>query len=281
MKPFPISVVGAGSHIEDAAEYLPMPHDMAVFRQPIVEPGSPEAAAEARAALGGLLEAMRDHEFGGFDAPGLDLTTLSPEGLEALNQAMGQGEVSIVIRGSRSWRIEETIFPGIWHVLGLREDGGIAEDRLEVAPIPTVLRGAMFEGATHRVLPVPTAADGLMNAPALVAELVSHSAKWRPGKPAHVINLTLLPVTPRDIDYLVQALGAGPATILSRGYGNCRISSTQLPNTWWVQYFNSMDQLILNTLEVVDVPEVALAAQEDFEDSTERLAEWLDTMLED
>jgi hydrogenase-1 operon protein HyaF len=42
-----------------------------------------------------------------------------------------------------------------------------------------------------------------------------------------------------------------------------------------------MDQLILNTIEVVDVPEVALAAREDFEDSTARLAEWLETLLED
>jgi len=42
-----------------------------------------------------------------------------------------------------------------------------------------------------------------------------------------------------------------------------------------VQYFNSMDQLILNTLEVVQVPEAALAAREDYEDSIERLKEWI------
>mgnify|MGYP000724044400 FL=1 len=63
--------------------------------------------------------------------------------------------------------------------------------------------------------------------------------------------------------------------MLSRGYGNCRITSTRLRNTWWVQYFNSMDHLILNTIEVTSVPEVALAAPEDFADSVERLAEWV------
>jgi hydrogenase-1 operon protein HyaF len=40
-----------------------------------------------------------------------------------------------------------------------------------------------------------------------------------------------------------------------------------------VQYFNSQDALILNTIEVTEVPEVACAAALDLEDSAERLAE--------
>lgn len=49
-----------------------------------------------------------------------------------------------------------------------------------------------------------------------------------------------------------------------------------MARVWWVQYFNSQDALILNTLEIVDVPEVACAAAEDLEDS----AEWLTEVLE-
>ena len=41
-----------------------------------------------------------------------------------------------------------------------------------------------------------------------------------------------------------------------------------------------MNTLILNTIEVVDVPEVALAAAEDLEDTRERLAELVDWMSE-
>ena len=41
-----------------------------------------------------------------------------------------------------------------------------------------------------------------------------------------------------------------------------------------------MNTLILNTIEVVDVPEVALAAAEDLADSRERLAELVDWMSE-
>ena len=68
----------------------------------------------------------------------------------------------------------------------------------------------------------------------------------------------------------------GPITILSRGYGNCRIGSTNKMNVWWVKFYNSEDKLILNTIEVVDVPGVAIAAPEDIIDSAERLKEILD-----
>ena len=47
-----------------------------------------------------------------------------------------------------------------------------------------------------------------------------------------------------------------------------------------MQYFNTMNTLILNTLEVVEAPEVALAAVEDLFDSRERLAELVEWMGE-
>ena len=46
-------------------------------------------------------------------------------------------------------------------------------------------------------------------------------------------------------------------------------------------YYNSMDKVILNTVEVVDMPEVAMAAPEDLRDSHERLGEvmaWLEAV---
>ncbi|MDX1812887.1 MAG: hydrogenase expression/formation C-terminal domain-containing protein, partial [Gammaproteobacteria bacterium] len=47
-------------------------------------------------------------------------------------------------------------------------------------------------------------------------------------------------------------------------------------NVWWVQYFNSQDTLILNTLEITKVPEVACAGDEDIADSAQRLNEILE-----
>ncbi len=70
---------------------------------------------------------------------------------------------------------------------------------------------------------------------------------------------------------LEQALPGGQVAMISRGFGNCHITSTALRDVWRVQYFNSMKTLILNTIEIVDVPAVALAAPEDLADSLERL----------
>ena len=95
-----------------------------------------------------------------------------------------------------------------------------------------------------------------------------------------MLNLTLLPLTPDDLTLLDRALPPGSVAILSRGFGNCRVSATSIRHLWRVQYFNSMQTLILNTLEITRVPEVALAATEDLADSHERLRELLDWMSE-
>jgi hydrogenase-1 operon protein HyaF len=53
-----------------------------------------------------------------------------------------------------------------------------------------------------------------------------------------------------------------------------------MPHCWRVVYYNSQDVVILNTVEIGDLPEVAQAAREDLEDSHERLAEvlqWLES----
>jgi hydrogenase-1 operon protein HyaF len=284
MKPFPIAVVDANAAAEETVEYLPMPHDMAVFRMPIVDITSRPAAEAAHALLADLLEQMRAQPFAGPSTPAADLRRLDADALAVANESLGQGEVSAVVKGEAgsevvTWRIEESAFASLWHILGIREDGSFAEDRLEVAPIPAIIRRRMAAQPMPSISLAPPA--GVMNSPAILAELLDQAGRWQLGRPAHIVNLSLLPVNPTDLDYLAQALGQGPVTVLSRGYGNCRLTSTALPNTWWVQYFNSMDALILNTIEVVDVPEAALAAAEDCEDSIERLAEWLDTLLED
>jgi hydrogenase-1 operon protein HyaF len=98
-----------------------------------------------------------------------------------------------------------------------------------------------------------------------------------------VINLTLLPMSPEDTAHIDQVLDGGSVVILSRGFGNCRISSTAARDVWRVQYFNNMQTLILNTIEVASMPEVAVAAREDLLDSRDRLADlvqWMGDSIE-
>jgi hydrogenase-1 operon protein HyaF len=104
------------------------------------------------------------------------------------------------------------------------------------------------------------------------------SLGYRPGQEIHVVNLTLLPHTEEDLAWLDEALGEGAVTILSRGYGNCRITATAQAHVWRVQFYNSMDVLILDTFEVTAMPEVVLAAAEDLADSAGRLREVLEAI---
>jgi len=165
---------------------------------------------------------------------------------------------------------------GVWRVQRLDGQNRLIADALEVGVMPRALTDNAFAGAADRIdTAIRDLPDGVMNALPLLAELNAKIAEYRPGAEPHVINLSLLPQTEQDLALLEQRLGRGQTTILSRGYGNCRIGATATCKVWWVQYFNSQDSLILNTMEVSDIPSVACASAEDIADSAQRLQEIL------
>jgi hydrogenase-1 operon protein HyaF len=278
MREFPIPVVafGVGSQPEEeSVDYLPLPNEMTTFALPVInleaDPEILEAACEVIENLRAAMQAGSHKSF--------ELLNLPPKVVELINQSMGQGEVSVVVREPSNLHIQETVFAGVWRVQEISEQGKMLRDSLHACFIPPEVQQSALTGIAE-VISAPPINPGIMNAPPVLNELLERSAKYKPGQSAHVINLSLLPMTPEDLQYFFDAFGTGSVSILSRGYGNCRITSTRLANVWWVQYFNSMDKMILNTIEVVDIPEVARAAKEDFEESAERLGEWLGVMRE-
>ena len=119
----------------------------------------------------------------------------------------------------------------------------------------------------------------VQNAPLLLGEIEDQFTTWQAGQAAYVVNLTLLPMSNEDIGFMDHHLGTGRVLILSRGYGNCRITNCRVPNTWRVVYYNSQDIVILNTVEIGALPDVARAAREDLEDTQQRFREvlaWLE-----
>jgi hydrogenase-1 operon protein HyaF len=279
--PVPVHMVGAGSHVEEEElQYLDMPRDMRTFSMPLVpEKADGEALTGARDLLATFLAQLNHWTPGRGANPRLDMGGVPPATLAITNEMLGDGEVSIQVNGSRRLRIQESVFTGLWRVVELDPEGGLVADWIEVGPLPEVVVESARAGARIGV-PVIDIPSGAMNSPALLHELGAQIAMRRPGTPAHVLNLTLFPMSPEDHQVLEGALPVGSVAIISRGFGNCRITSTGSLDIWRVQYFNSMNTLILNTIEVVDVPEVALAADEDLVDSRGRLAELIDWMSE-
>jgi hydrogenase-1 operon protein HyaF len=270
--PIPIVAIGPGTQpVDEMLDTLGLPSDMATFRMPINDSSAP--AAVYRAALDVLRELLSGMEAVPYGRqPPFMRSCLELNGavLREANEMLGQGEVSVLAPEQRL-TAQETAFTGIWRVRG----PGI--DLVEASAFPSMLRDlALARRAPRERGDEPPA--GLMNAPALLAEVRDLSAHYRVGAESTVINLSLLPVTPEDLLFLDEMLGRTGFSILSRGFGNCRITATAYPNVWWVQYFNSMEKLILNSIEVVDLPIVALAAEEDYRDSRERLAEWIDSL---
>ncbi len=259
---------------EDGAEMdiLQLPSEMETFSTPdLPEPEETVGLTAGMAALEQLQEVLNSY---GRSRPEVDITDLDEENRSLIDQVLGEGEVSAVYSNSYQARIQESVLAGIWRVKYLDQHGAVVRDVIEVAPIPNLVAGSTFKEAAGRLtLKDGSIPEGVLNAPPLVSEINDKVAECRPGNSPHVINLTLLPQTEEDLAFLSGLLGEGPVTILSRGYGNCRITSTATENVWWVQYYNSQDANILNSLEIGGVPEVACAAPEDIRDSAERFAE--------
>ncbi|MCB1484753.1 MAG: hydrogenase expression/formation protein [Hyphomicrobiaceae bacterium] len=268
-------LVGPGSQPseDDGTElqYMEMPKAMRTYSAPsLPEPEEIEDISHALSLLQSVADAAQCASADPNKTQHIDITDLDAQNRAFIDQALGEGEVSIV--AGAALQVQESVLAGIWRIQETDSEGHQVRDVIEVGAFPsTVLdtaRSSTLGSLRSHRGPLP---QGVLNAPALVTELDDKIANFVASAPAHVINLTLLPQTDEDLSFLEERLGPGLVTILSRGYGNCRITSTSTANVWWVRYFNSRDAIVLNTIEVVEVPDVACAAPEDLKDSADRL----------
>ncbi|CAN1531325.1 HupH hydrogenase expression protein, C-terminal [Paracoccaceae bacterium] len=264
---------GPGSQPDPDGElqYMPMPSGMRTYAPHIPDAEDIAALAETLAMLAEMAVACEVVAQG---APpvSFDLATLSPAARKVMADALGQGEVSMKLRGLPAVMVQESVFAGVWMLLAA------GMDIVEVAAVPSLALTRAHVPHTPAIGVLAKRVPGLANAPAILAELVDKSCSRIAGDIAHVVNLSLLPHTPEDLDWLSEALGEGAVTILSRGYGNCRVTSCAQDHVWKVQFFNSMDTLILDTYEVCEMPEVALAADEDLADSAIRIRDVIEAI---
>lgn len=270
-------MTGPGSQPEDqdgVLSYMEMPSGMAVFSTPeLPEPEDAAGLEPGKAALDAVLALLQSCEPTKAHAA-IDITALDDANRAFVDQVLGEGEVSAVAETTH--QAQESVLAGVWRIRITDEAGATRADLIEVGAFPRTLQQIAFRHAQDTVDMPDRFGPNVFNTPALLPEINEQIAKSGSGGMPHVINLSLLPHTPEDLTALSGLLGQGALTILSRGYGNCRVTSTGTRNTWWVRYYNSQDTLILNSIEITDLPEVACAATEDLNDSAERLKEILE-----
>jgi len=201
-----------------------------------------------------------------------DLSELDADSRAVVDQVLGEGEVSISVSGEGNVRVQESVLAGVWRILHLDGQGRVVADLLEVAPYPYVLSSSFADSRS-----LDTTANGngteMANALPILVELDEAVRRYDSDGAKYSINFSLLPTTTEELEFIDSRLGRGPVNILSSAYGKCQVLSTLTPNTWWVRYYNAMDKLILNSIEVVAVPGVVTAAEEDLRDSAARLQE--------
>ncbi|PZU89541.1 MAG: hydrogenase expression/formation protein [Shinella sp.] len=207
------------------------------------------------------------------DRPGrlFDITDYPEDDKELITQTLGEGEVAgvAVLPSGITAQMQEAVMAGVWRIRFTDAEGRLVADYIEVASIPAAVRQAC--SALPASIDHDAAPDGAMNVMPVLTEIGDRTGRYRDGDPAHIITFSLFPMSPEDMNFLQETLGAGPVQLTSRGYGSCRIVATGIRNVWSVQFYNAMDTIILDTLEICDIPAVAIAAEEDFLDSEARL----------
>ncbi|MDR9468649.1 hydrogenase expression/formation protein [Marinospirillum sp.] len=273
MQPIPAIQLNPGElEPEEQLDYLPLPKEMHTFELPVFpEIGDLKTYQQAITVLDDVQTLL--HAASLEKVAKLSLDHLTGDEMTLIQELLGEGEVAIQFQNPALPEIQETRLTGVWWAR--QKQGEQWQQWLEVAAIPeAVIQHTFANSMRPRVELEGEAAH--CNAAPLITELLEASLQLEEGETVgsdKVINLSLLPFTAEDHQLLAQYLGTGETLVLSRGYGNCRITSTATPWIWRVQYFNNTDQLILDTLEAARVPEVACAAREDLEDSAERLQE--------
>jgi hydrogenase-1 operon protein HyaF len=111
----------------------------------------------------------------------------------------------------------------------------------------------------HVITP-PSGEPGLTgNAPPLLRELAEQAKRLLETGESSAIDLSALPLTPTDLDWLREKLGAGEIAVTLQASGESTLNETACPGIWWVTHRNEQGAVTSQFIEVAFVPELVKA----------------------
>jgi hydrogenase-1 operon protein HyaF len=114
------------------------------------------------------------------------------------------------------------------------------------------------------VINAPPADSGLTgNAPPLLRELLEQVKRLLDTGETSAIDLSALPLTPADLDWLRDKLGAGEIAVTLQASGESTLNETACPGIWWVTHRNEQGAVTTQFIEVAFVPELVKAHPQD------------------
>jgi hydrogenase-1 operon protein HyaF len=114
------------------------------------------------------------------------------------------------------------------------------------------------------VVQAPPGEPGLSgNAPPLLRELVELVHRLLEAGETSAIDLSALPLTPADLDWLREKLGEGEIAVALQANGESTLAETACPGVWWVTHHNEQGAVAAQFIEVAFVPELVKAHPQD------------------
>jgi hydrogenase-1 operon protein HyaF len=101
------------------------------------------------------------------------------------------------------------------------------------------------------------------NAPPLLRELSELLRRLLEAGESSAIDLSALPLTPADLDWLREKLGAGEIAVTLQANGESTLNETACPGVWWVTHHNEQGAVMSQFIEVAFVPELVKAHPQD------------------
>ncbi|MDO9466740.1 MAG: hydrogenase expression/formation protein [Thiobacillus sp.] len=125
---------------------------------------------------------------------------------------------------------------------------------------------------------LPSAEPGLSgNAPPLLRELAEQVKHLLATGESSAIDLSALPLTPADLDWLREKLGTGEISVTLQANGESTLNETACPGVWWVTHHNEQGAVTSQLIEVALVPELVKAHPQDVQIGYE----YLELMISD
>jgi len=122
------------------------------------------------------------------------------------------------------------------------------------------------------VINAPPIESGLTgNAPPLLRELAEQVKRLLATGESSAIDLSALPLTPADLDWLRDKLGSGEIAITLQANGESTLNETACPGVWWVTHHNEQGVVASQFIEVAFVPELVKAHPQDVAIGLEKL----------
>ena len=114
------------------------------------------------------------------------------------------------------------------------------------------------------VITAPPGEPGLTgNALPLLRELLELVRRLLETGETSAIDLSALPLTPADLDWLHDKLGTGEIAVTLQASGESTLNETACPGVWWVTHHNEQGAVTSQFIEVAFVPELVKAHPQD------------------